>query len=482
MSEKIDRILLFNGLSALFLTAAGVELLIYFCQDTINQFEHSYHKVDSTKRISRWRDVFKCFCEGLLEDNSMTYSYERMSTGEKSNPFDQHAILLIQATRLLIKNHNDQELGPCTMREIKSWFSFIDCLKDTNFWGRFTEQTRTVLTKLHDEFDQNKKCGGRHEYPHFNAEALLIRCSYIIHIRRNDFSPRLLHQWEVASGLFLSSSVFKQDDYFPKETEEHVSFPYISNFPSKRFHEIYNNSSTPLAVHGFFEVMKKCVEGQMMTINANLNLFCFNDKTNLEMCQIYAELSKRITTDLDMDFVKIKGAEKQRRHLRTRHCNKRRKSTEPAIESSFNVFLFGSLPENKALDNRVDYELHTTEEHHDYKVHDVIDSVSNHDSCAEGGGVVGWGVTTEENRQHFGMPKRKLKHHHIHNTGSNYNDYCGMGASLWKRMRCWSSQTLTSLFQNQNNFSKGLSTLFVHIIPVSYDRLKIIVFQISQQQ
>jgi hypothetical protein len=119
-------ILLFNGLSALILSAVGVELLIYIIiQDTTIQNEESDRtndngdmlEQDSIKWIIRWRGVFNKFCKNLLEDhlidlenNYITYSYERKATVKQSNPFQNHAVLLIEATKLLIQNHNDQEL------------------------------------------------------------------------------------------------------------------------------------------------------------------------------------------------------------------------------------------------------------------------------------------------------------------------------------------------------------------------------------
>ena len=91
MLEKIDCILLFNGLSALIVSAVGVEVLICISQYTgiqehINQ-ENESLKQDTTKLIFRWRCVFNKFCVMLLEEHSITYAYERKATGEKSNPF-----------------------------------------------------------------------------------------------------------------------------------------------------------------------------------------------------------------------------------------------------------------------------------------------------------------------------------------------------------------------------------------------------------
>jgi hypothetical protein len=107
MLEKIDCILLFNGLTALIVSAVGVEVLICIFQDTSIQDEHSNQaneslKQDTTQRIFRWRRVFNKFCVVLLKYHSITYAYERQATGEKSNPFEQHVRLLIEAIRLLI--------------------------------------------------------------------------------------------------------------------------------------------------------------------------------------------------------------------------------------------------------------------------------------------------------------------------------------------------------------------------------------------
>ena len=353
MFEAIDCILLFNGLTALIVSAVGVEVLICVFQETSIQDEHSnqaneYLKQDTTKRILRWRCVFNQFCVLLLEDHSITYNYERKTAGEKSNPFEQHASLLIGATRLLIQNHRDQDLGRFTLNEIQTWFTYIACLKDTYLWVKFTKENQAVLTDLHDEIDQNKKCGiGGNEYPHFNAASLLIRCSYIIHIKRDDFLWDLLKEWEVASGFFLSKFVLMQDDYFTRKnvydftnkTQKHVFdknsttspyFPYIGKLPSMAS-EI--SSSAPLAVQDYFEAMSKCIKGQMRTISATY-FYCSstnNDKTNI---QKYLDYLDTITSQLRQDMKKIKTCEKQRRYQRQIQIKKNIKKKENSSHST----------------------------------------------------------------------------------------------------------------------------------------------------
>ncbi len=152
-----------------------------------------------------------------------------------------------------------------------------------------------MLTGLHDEFDENKHEIGRHEYPHFSAAALLIRCSFIIYFQREIFNWELMSKWEAASGIFLSKFVLKHDDYFTKKTQKpgivqdivYPPFPYIGNLlPSKALHEIYSNTTVPLSFHEMFEAMNNRIMGQMRTISDT----SFNCSDNKESIANYVHL------------------------------------------------------------------------------------------------------------------------------------------------------------------------------------------------
>jgi hypothetical protein len=456
MLEKIDCILLFNGLSALIVSAVGVEVLICISQYTgiqenINQ-ENESLKQDTTKRIFRWRCVFNKFCVLLLEEHSITYAYERKATGEKSNPFEQHVQLLIEATRLLIQNHNDQDLGSFTLKEIQAWFYYIDCLKGTYLWKQFTKENCVLLTDLHDEFDQNKKCGtGGKEYPHFNAAALLIRCSYIIHIQRDHFLWELLKEWEVASGLFLSKFVLKQNDYFTNKTQQVIVkdslfpyFPYIGSLPYTALHEKIGTCA-PLAVHEFFEEMSECLKGQMMTISAT-NSYCStsnnDNKTNIQRYLTYLET---ITRQLMLDMNKIKTCEKQRRyHIKNSPKKRKTQHTKPWL----NVCLFCDIQVHAGSDDEPLDLLNNEQQNKEDFCDDEVKRVSNNNMLPTSRAK----ISLEQNPSpHAGNDRQGGQGE----KGVTQTMKSWSWMSSFKRIKSWSLMSSRFLFEKEKNPWKG---------------------------